>query len=144
MRNNHTLDLSVTFEGKMIKAHPALGTRTDGDITQACWHLFGSSQVKSWPEVVFSSRVWHWSPAQLSTDLQYIRAHQSVQVPWVYGCVAWQVVQGGSLWKEKLCCHGGKEKVLIVLMLCIALPWRIWRNAVTRVLWSIIQAFYIS
>lgn len=144
MHNNHTLDLSVTFEGKMIKAHPALGTRTDGDITQACWHLFGSSQVKSWPEVVFSSRVWHWSPAQLSTDLQYIRAHQSVQVPWVYGCVAWQVVQGGSLWKEKLCCHGGKEKVLIVLMLCIALPWRIWRNAVTRVLWSIIQAFYIS
>lgn len=88
-------------------------------------NLLGTSQVKNSSEIVFSPRIWHWAPTQLSADLQYIRANQSIQVPWVYGCAARQVVQGGSLWQEKLCCHRGKGKLWMTLVLCIALPWRI-------------------
>lgn len=58
--------------------------------------------------VVFPSRIWHWSSPQLSTHLQHLWADKPVQIPWLHGCSAWQVVQSCSVWEKKLCCHRGK------------------------------------
>lgn len=120
-----TRNILECFERKLMKTHHALFLGlTAVSHKYVLWQQSHRKGVKNSSEIVFSPRIRHWPPTQLSIDLQHIRANQSIQVTWVYGCAPWQVVQGGSLWQEKFCCHGGMERWLKMVTRCIAVPQR--------------------
>lgn len=58
---------------------------------------------------LFPARIWHWSSPQLSAHFKHLWPYQPVQIPWLHGCSARQVVQGCSLWETQLRRHGGKQ-----------------------------------
>lgn len=53
-------------------------------------------------------RLWDWTAAELPPYLQRVGIHQPVQVRWLHGHVARQVVQGGPLWEKGFCRHRGE------------------------------------
>lgn len=47
----------------------------------------------------FVSRLRYRPPSEFSSDIQCLRVHQQVQIRWLHGPAARQVVQSGSVWE---------------------------------------------
>lgn len=48
---------------------------------------------------LFVSRLRYRPPSEFSSDIQCLRVHQQVQIRWLHGPAARQVVQSGSVWE---------------------------------------------
>lgn len=51
---------------------------------------------------LFVSRLRYRPPSEFSSDIQCLRVHQQVQIRWIHGPAARQVVQSGSVWEPRV------------------------------------------